>query len=138
MNLFTNLLFTFIFLNIMIYFKFPNINSDSYVQNKFMLFISVFLFQIAIAVMVNIKNNCKIVFKDIVQNSLMQAIFAVIGYSIYIDLMIMGSTKEYMKNKINPAISPIIVSIVITFFMAAVKLAEMSFTNKFKDSCIKQ
>ena len=137
MNLFTNLLFTFIFLNIMIYFKFPNINNDSYVQNKFMLFVSVFLFQIATTVIVNIKNECKIIFKDIVQNSLMQAIFAVIGYSIYIDLIIMGSTKEYMKNKVNPAISPIVVSMVIVFFMATVKFAEMSLTNKFKDSCIK-
>ena len=137
MNLFTNLLFTFIFLNIMIYFKFPNINNDSYVQNKFMLFVSVFLFQIATPVIINIKNECKIIFKDIVQNSLMQAIFAVIGYSIYIDLIIMGSTKEYMKSIVNPAISPIVVSMVIIFFMATVKFAEMSLTNKFKDSCIK-
>lgn len=138
MNLFTNLLFTFIFLNIIIHFNLPNMNNDSYIQNKFMLFISVFLFQVAIAIIVSIKNNCKIIFKNIIQNSLMQAIFSVIGYSVYVDLINMNSTKEYMMYKINNSIQPITISIVIIFFMSSVKLLELLFTNNFSTLCIKQ
>ncbi len=138
MNIFTNLIFTFVFLNIITYFNFPNINNDSYIKHKLMIFLAVFFFQISLSIIAKIKNNCKIVLKDIIQDSLMKAIFAVLGYSIYIDLIAMEGTKGYIKDNVNSDVLPILVSMVIVLFLAIAKTLEVMFANPPVDLCVKQ
>jgi hypothetical protein len=137
MNIFTNLLFTLVFLNIITYLKFPDIENKSYLEHKFIYFICVFFFQVSLLIIVKIKNNCKIVLKDIIHESLMTGIYSVIGYSIYVDIMITDKYKDFVVERINEKMLPTMVCIIIIMFLAITKFIEIMFSNKM-NNCIKQ
>ena len=79
-------------------FKIIDISNDSYVQHKALLFLLIFAFQFCTTLIVKVKNNCKINIQNIIDYSLKISIASVIGYTLYVDLNIMESTKEYMQS----------------------------------------
>ena len=73
----------------------PNIHSGdtNFIKHKFIFFIIVFIFETVIG---HIKSKKKVVFKDLVDSSLKYGLVAIIGYSLFIDLIYMGRTQNFM------------------------------------------
>lgn len=135
MNIFTNLLFSFIFLSIITYFKLPDVNEETYIQNKIILFLAMFFFSFSITIISKIKNGCKILVKDIVNDSVSKALHCTLGYSIYVDLMNMKNTKEFILNNINVEMIPTFACITIVLFLVVVKTLEIMFNDSIDASC---
>ena len=135
MNIFTNLVFTFIFLNLITFFKFPDVTSRSFIKNKSIIFISMFFFQMALDLIAKMKNKCKINMKIIVEKSLMISLYSILGYSCYTDLIHMERTQYFFQQHQN--VQTIAVCIIIIIFLAAIRALEVIFTNESRDKCEK-
>lgn len=135
MNIFTNLVFTFIFLNLITFFKFPDVTSRSFIKNKSIIFIAMFFFQMALDLIAKMKNKCKINMKIIVEKSLMISLYSILGYSCYTDLIHMERTQYFFQQHQN--VQTIAVCIIIIIFLAAIRALEVIFTNESRDKCEK-
>ena len=67
----------------------------------------------------------------------MTGIYSVIGYSIYVDIMITDKYKDFVVERINEKMLPTMVCIIIIMFLAITKFIEIMFSNKM-NNCIKQ
>lgn len=137
MNIFTNLLFIFIFVYIALYCQFPNINNDSYIFHKFIIFILLFCFQFIVQLLIKVKNKCKININRIISKSMIIALLAVVGYSVYIDLNYMDYTKNYFESfAYDPKLIYLMATIMIILFISLYKIIETLF-NVNQNKCTK-
>jgi hypothetical protein len=93
MNVFTDVLFLFVYLIILFYFKVPDITNTNYLLHKLVIFISLLVFYYILEIIKKIKGKCKIDQKKIMGEALNNSLYGVIGYSIYVDLMYMNFSK---------------------------------------------
>lgn len=135
MNIFTNIVFTFIFLNLMTFFKFPDVTSRSFIKNKFIIFVSMFFFQMALDIIAKMKNKCKINIKVIVEKSLMISLYSILGYSCYTDLVHMEKTQYFFQQ--HKRVQAVVVCMIIILFLAVIRALEVIFTNESRDKCEK-
>lgn len=135
MNIFTDLLFLFIFIYSMLFFKIPDIETDNYIYHKLIFFVTIFLFTFISQILMKLRNNCKIIASEIFNRSLEVAISGLIGYSLYIDLTIMESTKEYMTSY-SKYILYLMIALTIVLFIGIVKIARVVFSYNEND-CVK-
>jgi len=82
-----------------------------------------------------LRNDCTIVAREIFNKSLEVAISGLIGYSLYIDLTIMESTKEYMVGY-SRYILYLMIAITIILFIGIVKIVKLLF-NYNENECVK-
>ena len=83
------------------------------------------------------KRRCKILLKNIMVDSLLYGILAIIGYSFYLDLSLMDSTKEMFDNfNENIYLYPFIVSALITSLILFVSFFQV-ILNLQNDKCEK-
>lgn len=137
MNIFTDLLFVFIFLYTIFYFEILDISNDSYILHKFILFILLFGFYFIVQVIRNLKTKCYSDIYQIINKSMYIAITGIIGYAIYTDFLHMESTKEYFTNIIaDDRIKYLVVSFIIVLSISIIKILELLFTMK-SDECKK-
>jgi len=126
MHILVNILFIFIFLFTLFYFKFPNLRDNRYILHKIIIFISLFCFQFVISIISKIKAKCKINIHEIISSSLRIAITGIIGYSIWNDLLYSGIvTKYYMLYFGDPKILYLNVTIIITLFITTVEIIKL-------------
>ncbi len=78
------------------YFKLPNIQSDNYIKHKLFLFISITSFTYVMYLIKKIKNGCIINHNTLIKESLIFGFTAVLGYSLYVDLLHMNWSKDYL------------------------------------------
>lgn len=139
MNILTNIIFIFIFIFISIIIGVPGIVHNNIIQNKIYLFGGVFIFQLLFKSIYKLRYKCKnIDIKTIINEALMMGILCVIGYSLYIDLLIMENTKQYILNfqgSDNSHTYAFLISIIISLFVLISKIIEIIITGK-KDECI--
>lgn len=132
MNVFTEQLFIFIFLFALIYFKMPDISDDNYIYHKFMLFVSSFAFYFVIQVISKIRNNCKTDTSEMLRKSMEVAVSTIIGYSVFVDLTIMQSTRDFMTSIIQQSdYNKYLMACIITIlFITIIRAIQLLFNNK--------
>ena len=101
MNILFNIILIYFFLFVAFVVGVPGTNKYNIIQNKLILFIGIFLLQFILLIINKISNNCKVQFKKLAHHSLYNSLISVIAYSIYIDLITMNTTKDYMSNIID-------------------------------------
>jgi hypothetical protein len=137
MNIFTDVLFLFVFIITSLYFKIPDVSDNNYLLHKFYLFVGVFGFYYVIQMIKKIKNSCKVDPYMILQQGLNMALYCVIGYSVYVDLMHMDWSQDYIKSIdiSNSNKKYLMISITIIIFVTLILLTGMLFKVE-RDDCI--
>jgi hypothetical protein len=108
----------------------PNINNTNYILHKFIIFICILAFNYIIELIKAIKTDYKIDPKKILWESLNTALFAVIGYSLYVDLMYMNISCFKLDSITNIDENRFVVaSFVTSLFIMLVKSIKLIFAN---------
>ncbi len=137
MNVLTYIIFLFIYLNVLFYFNIPSLSDDNYIYHKLILFINIFVFNFFTQIITKIRNKCNTTIENIISKSLKIATYTIIGYSLFIDLKIMNSTKKYVEPYISDSQSQMLfVSTIISMFVLIMKLIEIILNNT-NDACVK-
>lgn len=132
MYIIANIFFLFLFILIIFFLKFPNINNNQYILHKIILFISIFSFQFMIQIISKIRYKCKIYINDIATDSLLVATAAIIGYSIYNDLVY----TNVINYDYNYKQKYLIVSLFIIAFIIFVKIFKLILNSPASGECI--
>ena len=136
MNIFTDVLFLFVYIFALLYFRIPNVINNNYLCHKLFLFIAIFGYYYVINIIKKIKYKCKIEPYEILTQSLNMSLFCILGYSLYIDMLYMDSTKRYFGDItiIDPNKRFIVISLIITSFVMLIYLVKMLFRTE-SDYC---
>lgn len=129
MNIFTDIIFLFVYLIVLFYFRFPDITNNKYIFHKVIIFVSVFVFRFVVELIKKIKNKCKIEPLDILKESLLYALLNVVGYSIYVDLMYMNVCSDYNININSDNQRFLIASFIMSIFTLFISTGKMIFSN---------
>lgn len=137
MNVITNTLLIFIFIFVSLIIGVPGIDSDNIIKNKVYLFGGILIFQLLLTSIYKLRYKCKnIDIKKITNESIMVGILSIIGYSIYIDLLNMSSTRylimPYLSSKNSHAF---MISTIISIFILCSLIIDLVITGR-KDECI--
>jgi len=87
MNIFTDTIFLLVYLMILFYFHIPDITNNNYLFHKLIIFISILAFRYIIEIIKKIKDRQKVDPFEVLNSSLYYALFGIIGYGVYMDLM---------------------------------------------------
>ena len=138
MNIVTYIIFLFIFINILFFFSLPDINNDNYIFHKLLIFIGVFVFQFLIQVISNTYKGCFEAIDAVISTCLKVSIFAVFGYSLFVDAKYMDYSKEFIENITeDQQMKILVISSSIVLFILLMKILEMIF-SKTTNSCTKK
>ena len=125
MNLLLNIILMFVFIFLSLIIGVPGTGNNNPIKNKAYLFFGIFIFQLLIDLVEKIRNKCKVEIRDLIQRGVFIATISVIGYSIYIDLSLIESTKTYLKKvATNRVYSSGAISITISLFTLGIRLLE--------------
>lgn len=140
MNIFTDVLFLFVYIMALLYFRIPDVTNNNYLSHKFYLFIGIFGFYYVVQLIKKIKNGCKINPYEILQQSLSMSLYVVIGYSIYVDLLYMDWSKGKFCdiNTVNPNRRFLTISLIIVVFVTLIQLTRMLFQTQLDDCSNKE
>jgi hypothetical protein len=134
MNIFTDVLFLFVYIATLLYLEIPDIKNKNYPIHKLYLFIGVFVYFYVIELVKNIKNNKKIDPYEIMLDSLWNGLICVLGYSMYVDFLYWDQTKGWFNFSINTYtpqykiyVTYVIVSLIIVLVITTLKLGKMLF-----------
>lgn len=139
MHVIVNIFFLFLFLLASLYFKVPDISNNKYILHKFVIFITVFVFQFIVQISSKIANKCKINIGDIAFDAMIVATAALIGYSIYNDLLFSGTIKKFYDLECaNKNILYLNIVIIMILFICFVKVIGILIYNQSRiDICEK-
>jgi hypothetical protein len=133
MNLFTELLLLFIFIYIFVFMEFPNTKNDSYIFQKFALFVLLFCFYFIIQIFNKLKEGTKINVRRLLTNCLVVATSGVLGYTVLIDMKYMSSTSSFIEqfeaSTCSEYVWSFIVSLSIISFITIIKVLGMLFST---------
>lgn len=131
MNVITDMLFLFIVLLILFYFNIPNIENDNFIFHKLIIFVIIFIFSYLTNLIKKLNDKeSKVTNVDLIYKSFEMSIGGIVGYSLFIDLMIMESTQNIVNNLIQSRLSlQVTVSFVVTMFITMIKVVKMLFNN---------
>lgn len=137
MHIVANIILIFLFLSIIFFFRFPNLNNGRLITHKFIIFITLFCFQFIILTLNKIRNKCVVDVQEIAYDSLTVAVSGVVGYSLYNDINYGGVTIRYFRlDTTNPRMVYLNVSIIITLFIAFIKIIKLMI-NSNSNGCKK-
>jgi len=130
MNIFTDSLFLFVYIFVLLFFGIPDMHNNNYVKHKIILYVNILWFYYIIQLIKKIKNKCPIVPIDIFKDCLKFATYAVFGYAIYVDLLYMDWSKDYFAHiSDNDMVKKCsIISLIIVSFTTCSRLIELMFT----------
>ena len=137
MNILNDILFTLVYITLIFYFGFIDLESDNYILQKSYLFIFLFIFFIVMEVIKKLKQKCTYSNLKIFTHALSGSIAGIIGLAIYTDLTNMSLSKEKMISfSSNNLIKTLIVisSVLIPIFFY--KLFDVSFKGSECDDII--
>lgn len=136
MNIFSDILFLFVYIVTLMYFEMPNVNNNDYPIHKLYLFISIFGYYFVTQLIKKIKNDCHVDPYAITQDSLMMGLLCVLGYSIYVDLIYWDYTRQSLAfvKKDTGIIKFAVIALVIITFVTSIQLSKILF-NGMDDEC---
>lgn len=138
MNIFTDVLFLFVFIVALLYFRLPNVINHNYILHEIYLFIAVCAYYYVITLIKKIKNKCRVNPYDLVLDSLSMGLYCVLGYALYVQMMYMDWSKDYFADitivtNINKRFASI--ALIIVAFITVIKLISMLFKIRQDDEC---
>ncbi len=138
MNIFTDILFLFVYILTMLYLELPDIKNNDYPIHKLYLFISIFAYYFVVQIIKKIKNKCTIDPFLILQDCLIISLFCVLGYSIYVDLKYWDYTKETITAIDSTDFNSILkgyssVALIIVSFVTVVQLVKILFKGSVNE-----
>lgn len=137
MNVFLNVFFLFLFVYTLTVFRLPNINDGRYILHKILFFIGIFCFQFTLLLMSKMMQKCKIDIEELLFNAFSTALYGILGYSFYNDIIFAGSDGLTPRMfYLRPGAGYLFASIGITMVIAASKLVMLSFNRDYQ-ICIK-
>ena len=138
MNIIINIIFIYIFIYALLYYKYPDIDNNNYIQHKLILFTMVFLYQTILKIIYKIYNKCKVNVKEILYNSLYTATSVVVGYSLYIDINLNDELKPQL-DKITFLDKNGKVTLMTVSFVAIIKILILIFNSPYQGAgdCVK-
>jgi len=131
MNIFANIFFVFLFLLTLFMFRIVNVSSESYIMHKVIIFTAVFFYQLSLVLVTQIRSKCKIEMDKIISSALQMGLFAVIGYSIFIDMKYMPMTRHTTNLMLNSRSRSVYVSLMMTVTIAVIKSIQLMFKNNY-------
>jgi hypothetical protein len=129
MNFFTDVLFLFVYILIMLSLKMPDVINTDYIIHKLQIFIEIFMFYYVVKLMSRVYNDCKILPWTIMQQSFTMGLYCVIGYSIYVDLLHMDKTCSLFGDitQVDPMKRHVIISFIMILFVIIVQAISVIF-----------
>lgn len=127
MNTLFNIIILFIFVFVLLMLNIPQIEGDQYIKQKLYIFFGVFLFEFIVNLFIAIYKKCIINLKKIAKDSLLTALIATIGYSVYNDLV--WSKSSLIPEEDNITGRKLTATIIITLFVASGYLIEALFNT---------
>ena len=116
MQVLSTLILQFLFIYLSLIVGVPGTDEHNIMKNKLILFSGIFVFQTLIKSVSKVRVGCRLSLKKLLLDSCMVALVSVVGYSFYIDLSIMDSTKElFAKFSKNGQLSALAISGVAQF-----------------------
>ena len=99
MNTLSNLLIMLIFVYVSLVVGVPGTNTDNVLRQKFFLFAGITIFQFLLHVVTQIKKNPekRVKVNQMISDSIQTASAAVIGFSVYVDLLSMPWSKVLIE-----------------------------------------
>ena len=99
MNTLSNLLIMLIFIYVSLVVGVPGTNTDNVLRQKFFLFAGITIFQFLLHVVTQIKKNPekRVKVNQMISDSIQTASAAVIGFSVYVDLVSMSWSKVLIE-----------------------------------------
>ena len=125
MNTLSNVLILMIFIYVSLIVGVPGTNTDNILRQKFFLFAGITIFQFLLHVVTQIKKNPKkrVRVNQMISDSIQTASAAVIGFSVYTDLV----TMNWSKGMIEPYLgtrhkNSLMITLTVIGFVAIVKI----------------
>ena len=99
MNTLSNVLILMIFTYVALIVGVPGTSTDNVLRQKFFLFAGITIFQFLLHVVTQIRKNPekRVKVNEMISDSVQTASAAVIGFSVYVDLVSMGWSKIMME-----------------------------------------
>lgn len=99
MNTLSNVLILMIFTYVALIVGVPGTSTDNILRQKFFLFAGITIFQFLLHVVTQIRKNPekRVKVNEMISDSVQTASAAVIGFSVYVDLVSMGWSKIMME-----------------------------------------
>jgi len=134
MNTLSNLLIMLIFIYVSLVVGVPGTNTDNILRQKFFLFAGITIFQFLLHVVTQIKKNPekRVKVNDMISDSIQVASAAVIGFSVYVDLV----TMEWSKIIIEPYLgtrskNSLVISLTVISFISLLKIFKSITRDRF-------
>lgn len=94
MNVLLNFIIIFLFIVLVISMNIPNTDKSNYMLNKLYLFLGITILQIIILLADKMSNKCKLTTKEIIREATKYGLLAVVGYSLYVDIIFSPTLSE--------------------------------------------
>lgn len=123
MNTFTDILFIFVFVFVILHFGLINITSNNVVTQKLYMFIAVTMFASMLYVMKSIRRQCPIKVWDVISSGLIIGMLAYVGHTLMFDMWYMKETHDWIANIVDEQYFTlnIVLSLFICFAIAVGK-----------------
>ena len=126
MQLLSILLLQFIYIYLSIIIGVPGTDKVNLLKNKIILFTGIFIFEIIIKALYKYKNECKNNFKNFMIDSFFISTLSIVGYSFYIDLSLLDTTKDlFYKSSNDPNLSALLISGIICSLIFLVRTIQL-------------
>ena len=126
MQILSTLILQFIFIYLSLSIGVPGTDHYNIFKNKLILFCGIFIFEIIIKALYKSRNHCKNNFKNFITDSFLISILSIVGYSFYIDLSLLETTKDFFSKSSNdPNLSALLISGIICSLILLVRTIQL-------------
>ena len=134
MQVLSTLILQFIFIYLSLIIGVPGADKYNVFKNKLILFCGIFVFETIIKSVSKSRNGCKTSLKKLIIDSFFISILAIVGYSFYIDMSLLDSTKKmFIKFSKDPNMSALIISSIICMLILLVRTAQLIVDGNISD-----
>jgi hypothetical protein len=134
MQVLTTLILQFIFIYLALIIGVPGTDKYNIIKNKVILFSGIFIFQTLIKSISRVRVGCRVSLKKVLIDSFLVALVSIVGYSFYIDLSLMDSTRSMFNQfSSNPQLSALAISGIITGFILAIRIIQILIQGTLDD-----
>ena len=125
MQILSSLILQFIFIYLSLIIGVPGTDQYNILKNKLVLFSGIFIFQTLIKSISKARSGCKVSLNNLLVDSFFISTLSIVGYSFYIDLSLIDSTKHVFKKFSNdPYMSSLAISSIITALILFVTIIQ--------------
>ena len=126
MQILSTLILQFIFIYLSLIIGVPGTDNYNIFKNKLILFCGIFIFETIIKALYKSRNHCKNNFKNFITDSFLMSILSIVGYSLYIDLSLLETTKDFFfKSSNDPNLSALLISGIICSLILLVRTIQL-------------